>query len=128
MSTFYWQVHFKWIIDFSTRNGDFFVVEDCEDYYAELTEVDKERLNDFYPFFEGIDDYAYRNNIIPSYTDLGVFYTISSNGYTFNIGIDGIGQAPHGYIEKTKPNENTIPLDTIIKEYKDIKVKKKVKK
>ena len=118
--------YFKWIIDFTNRYGDYFVIEDCEDYYPELTDIDKETFKDFYPFFDGIDEYAEYNDIIPSYTALGIFYTISNDDYTFNIGIDGIGQASHGYIEKTKPNEKTIPLDAIIKDY--VKVRKRVKK
>ena len=118
--------YFDWLIEFTDRHDNFFVIEDALEYYSDLTDNDKKNIKDFYYFFDVLDTYAYRNDIIPKYTKMGIYYNVKHGNNAFNIGIDGIDDSAYGYIEKVDSNEDVISLDMIMEELNN-KYKKRVR-
>ncbi len=82
--------YFSWLIRF-TQERKFFTSDDWLYSHDQISEHDREKVDQLYLFYESVAQHAERNHIYPSPCSYGSFYKVRWNKIGFGIGIS-VGQ------------------------------------
>ena len=88
----------EWLKEF-TQDRDSFTEEDWAYSQEQLTDKDRENVDNLSLFYRGIENYANSNHIEPNFFDFGEFYKVKYNDFYFKIGI-AYGQGTRIFFSK----------------------------
>ena len=103
--------YINWIYDYTEKNGGFTDQTRIRNKNKPPKE-EQENIDKLLYFFEGIAEYANRNYLYPN-NDNGIYYIITYNGISYEIGII-IGQGTICFCTRSTKKDNVIDFNDIL--------------